>query len=296
MDTSPLLQLIDKIFRKRKREKSPETITEKLRRITSRALWFVLKIGYASVVVTILDLHKLFPAIPSQFSHDLTWFNSFTYSFWENFCLRFSVEWEKWLLGAALIWWFTQYKGAVLNEIDILQRCFVETKTPTNWDVVVGGRWIEAAPYAFLIVFFLLAATLNNIGWFMAICLILNLFDFNGNRLTMLNIRRYIYSRKYRPLGGDASPSEVASVWAIRRAAKKYWLVRPQLERILFVIVFNFLALALSLNPHLFGFSDLGPAYALAALVIITNEIVMICWRLSRDRVVRVARNKMKRK
>jgi len=124
----------------------------------------------------------------------------------------------------------------------------------------------------------------DRIVAFSGVFLSYNLLTIWGNWLVSTRLRQAI--RQGRSHGPDANTR--ASAW---QAIEAYYLGKPQLKRMLAIVLFSIAALLLGVFSSVYARRALGPlllygAYAVMILNIVISEAVISIWRRERDRAI----------
>lgn len=227
---------------------------------------------------------------PSEFG----WPQLASAAFWDELGTKLSHNISVGILSIAVFLWFRTYKSAALNEIRLIRSLFSESRRPTEWREL-SNPWIVAIiAYFFYAVFFVMAYFVNTlpiVGGMIAALYILDLF---GNRLTQLNLKKFLHNEHFHPKGPLA-----AVIRQKREAAERYWLDLPHYERIIFCLLITMVGWAVlptalaAVDYKAVGVDwskQIGAAslaqhvsFGLLAVVILGNEVTMYVWRRRRD-------------
>lgn len=280
-------------------------VSEELEQSISRSSTLLILISMSSILIYKCGLEKATNAFHSVETLPLL----LTEEFWEQLLQTLLGNITRCILAAAVLFWFYNYKSSALKEIRILRSLFNDHKIPTNWYELHAPRWIKIVPYLFFFVFFMMAFFVNEPRVVGAIMILLFVLDMSGNKLIQRNLKRYLGDKNYDPEGHFKQ-----TIGERRKAAERYWLDLPQIDRILVCSLVTFGAWQISFLDNVsigswpvnlgykVGFTSAGEqisvgehiAYVLLTLVILGNELVMRLWRSERSREIAKA-NRMER-
>lgn len=208
-----------------------------------------------------------------------------------NQALAFAAqEWHGVILGLALYLWFWSYRYHTNAEMDLLDSLYPEGQSPADWGKVTNRRFIRVLAVGIVAVFLLMAALLGSVEIFALAMICLWCQDLLGNEIMRDNLGR-ILAENPPQLAGD--PDLLQLYRARHAAARHYWLVQPQLRRIVLALAATAVALAVAFLPAFlerkFQFTGFGDSQAtmvarlLLAGIIIANEATMRRWRTQRE-------------
>jgi hypothetical protein len=190
-------------------------------------------------------------------------------------------DWYLKVVFLAVFVWMFRYRRAVESELPIMADLFSRIMPPDEWEAVVGRQSIALLSLGITGAFLAMAFFVDNLPLLAMIFLLLNLFDLHGNRLIRMNLYKFLRARRYKPKAGHP---ETPFVIARRKVAARYWLERPQIERIMIMALAALFAFMLRFSDEIVGISV--PAvvpYAVLVAAVVGNEITMHAWRADRD-------------
>ncbi|MES2916263.1 MAG: hypothetical protein V4753_14185 [Pseudomonadota bacterium] len=269
---------------KRKSDPRDKRVVNRLRRASSLSDWLISTGLFTLVAQWALGYPGVFEGFDlDDLDRSLLVFGAVNYWF-------LLEQWQGIILAFALYFWLWSYRAHTLNEMDILEGLYPEGQSPTDWDKVTNKRYVNVLAVGIVVVFVVLAALLHYPSLFALAMLALSCQDIFGNEIMRENLRR-VFAEYDCDLPED--DPRCALHLGRQAAARHYWLERPHLLRIAFMMVATVLVLALTVLPGSFPdpLASLGmtPAtinvIATLALVVIilTNELVMHRWRAARD-------------
>lgn len=181
-----------------------------------------------------------------------------------------------------ILLWFYLYKSAVENEMNIISSIYLNSIPSENWEKVIGRKLLPIFSLGIAISFYALALFSEDVKVFVVIMLILNFLDAYGNHTIRQNFVAHFKDLKYLPLVDDLQKERVIK---LRDIAYDYWVIKPQVKRVLYMSLGTVIALILSYFDVLF-FSNIfeKTPQVLIAVIIISNECIMIKWRMERDK------------
>jgi len=203
--------------------------------------------------------------------------------------IQFIVEkWDLVFLSYFVVVWYLLYKKAVKNEMNVLVSLYSQFKPPYEWQKLLGERWIPLLSVGLTLAFIGLAFFIDNLNIFILIMLILNILDIRGNNLIRQNLSNHFRDKKYEP---DDTDLHKVFIIIRRLIAEKYWIIRPQIERITYMIISTICVFVFYNSNIVFAISfDMETTRAVSVVllcaVILSNEIVMGLWRVSRDQEI----------
>jgi hypothetical protein len=184
------------------------------------------------------------------------------------------------MLICTTIFWYYSYKGAVLNEIDLVDDVFSTKRKPSHFGSLVGAKIIPVVGYALVITFAILVLTVTKIQIYCVVALALHIIDLIGSLLVLQNLARLM--EKFDVVAED---SEAPFVRQRREIIREYYFDNPTLPRIGILIIFTGVSLVLSVNlgqslPYKLEYAP----YALMIANILGGELAIKRWRIKRDR------------
>lgn len=271
-------------MKKPKSDPRDKRVVNRLRRASNLSDWLISTGLFAIVAQWALGYPGVFDGFDlDDFDHSLLIFTATNYWFLLD-------QWPGIFLAFSLYFWLWSYRAHTLNEMDILDGLYPEGQSPTDWEKVTNKRYVKVLAVGIVVVFVLLAALLNYPSLFALAMLALSCQDIFGNEIMRENLRR-IFAEFECDLPEE--DPRCALHFGRQSAARHYWLERPHLLRIAFMMVATLLILALTVLPvsfpeHLAGIgmtaanSKIIATLALIA-IILANETVMHRWRAARD-------------
>lgn len=187
--------------------------------------------------------------------------------------------WDLFLLAIATRWWFGRYRRAVGNEIVILDRLF-PLWAPDDWDRVTGSSIVVFLSVGITVVFLLMAASLQILTVYAFLMLLLWSMDLVGNQNLCVNLQKYLNDSRARLPNGYPY---LATTNQRRKIAEEYWLEKPQLARVVVLILCTMIVFLLLLSGDAYGFNvpRFVPVFILISMILV-NEWIMTKWRAVR--------------
>jgi len=269
---------------KRKADPRDKRVVNRLRRASSLSDWLISTGLFTLVAQWALG----YPGVFEGF--DLDEFNRSLLIFAANNYWFLLEQWQGIILAFALYFWLWSYRSHTLNEMDILDGLYPEGQSPTDWEKVTNKRYVNVLAVGIVIVFVVLAALLNYPSLFALAMLALSCQDIFGNEIMRENLRR-VFSEFDCDLPED--DPRCGLHLGRQAAARRYWLERPHLLRIAFMMAATVLVLALTVLPGSFPdqLASIGMTSATTRIIatlalvaiILANELVMHRWRAARD-------------
>lgn len=205
-----------------------------------------------------------------------------TIQFWENLWRLVSLSGAPGALWLTTYVWFLLYRGAVRRELPIATSLFTRTRTPHDVRKMTGRHWLPVLAVTITLSFLGMAWFVDNMPVYCTIVICLNFFDIRGNNVIRQNLQRYLNDSAFAP---DDRDPEAAYVNLRRSIARIYWLEKPQLERIGFMMILVNIAFLVSVSDKIIGYA-IWPvvSYGVMIAAIVINETTMARWRRERDR------------
>ncbi|HYH22428.1 MAG TPA: hypothetical protein VD995_27785 [Azospirillum sp.] len=186
------------------------------------------------------------------------------------------------ILSVVTVVWYVRYRGAVKNEYNILLEIYLKAKIPMQVRDLEGANYIPLLSIGLALGFVMMGFVVDNVQVFCIVAICINVLDLRGNILIIRNMNKFLSLEEYKPAEGDPI---APYVYRRRVVADKYWVRRPQLERVGVLLICNCGAFLIS------GLSDsLGTAASeylavlMASSSILGNEALMASWRHIRDK------------
>ncbi|WP_322865237.1 hypothetical protein U5922_002910 [Aquicoccus sp. G2-2] len=202
--------------------------------------------------------------------------------FWAVVPVFLSEKWAELVFSLFILLWFFLYRTAVKSEMTILVTLYSRINPPHDWERTLGQRFIPLVSVGLTFAFFGLALTVDHVELFCVIMLLLSVQDALGNNILRRNLLRHFLDKRYNP-----HPSDLHAPFIQRRreVALDYWVWRPQIERIGLMMIGTLIAFLTAASAKLYGIRVWpNTAQFIIMGIILTNEIVMGSWRVSRDR------------
>ena len=201
----------------------------------------------------------------------------------EGFREFLSGSYLPFILALCTLIWYSIYRSAVRNEMEILFELFSQINPPRNWQETTGLSQVPVLAVAIPATFLALAASVKLVPVYCLIMLGLNILDIRGNSVLRQMMTQMFLDPSLAPPKDDPAGDFVARRRAV---AEEYWIARPQIERIGLMMIANGLALVLSSGglDKLLGF-EVWPGIPIAIVIgaIAVNEVVIHRWRWARD-------------
>jgi hypothetical protein len=184
------------------------------------------------------------------------------------------------LLIGTTIFWFYQYKGAVIKELNQINETFEEQHAPKYFGHIEGHRLIPVVGYVLVGTYCALVLAAPHISVYCLIALILHTTDLTGSMLTLQNLHK-----TFVRFPVESKTPATRFVTERRDVITHYYFGNYTLPRIGILIIFTAGTLTLSLNlptdtPELVRYIP----YALMIANILLGEYVIRRWRAERDR------------
>lgn len=201
--------------------------------------------------------------------------------FWQLLKIFFQEKWVEALFALFILLWFFLYRVAVKAEMEVLVKLYSRINPPHDWERTVGQRMIPLLSLGLTLAFLGLALTIDRLELFCVIMLLLNVQDIYGNNLLRKNLLRHFLDKRYAPHPTDL---HAPFILARREIALDYWVWRPQLERIGFMMIGVIIAFLFAISERAYGITiwDKLP-YFIIMVIIFSNEVTMGRWRIARD-------------
>jgi hypothetical protein len=236
-------------------------------------LWTLVAIGLT------LPADLSFPAIQTYISNP------------PKLAQALTISWQRApaaLLSITTVCWYYLYKGAVLNEIDLVDEMFSDSNKPEHFGSLIGHEKIYVLAYIIVATFILLILTVTRIQIYCLIALVLHTSDLIGQGLVAQNINKMM--NYFRVADGP----DAEYTLEIREIMRKYYYDNPTMFRICIILLGTSISLVVSSNVdeqspyHLYYLP-----YMLMMANIIIGELTIKSWRVRRDRALEeVARRK----
>ena len=94
------------------------------------------------------------------------------------------------LLAITTVLWYYLYKGAALNEIDLVDEMFSESNKPEHFGSLIGHEKIYILGYVIVATFILMILSVTRIQIYCVIALVLHTADLIGQGLVAQNLNR----------------------------------------------------------------------------------------------------------
>lgn len=177
--------------------------------------------------------------------------------------------------------WFFLYSRAVRDEVQIIANTFSRFNPPHDWESFAGKKFAPLMAFGIPLAFIAMAWFIDEIKFYCLILLVLNVLDLRGNSIIRQNLIRHFADPRYQP---EESDLHQEFILRRRKVAERYWVFRPQLERIGILMIATVVALLCSLPDALFGVDVwIGVSYIILCSAITLNEMQMRVWRQERN-------------
>lgn len=208
-----------------------------------------------------------------------------TASFWQSVGRLIAEKNLVVLLAIFTALWYFRYSKVVRSEMDIVTNTFSRFNPPHDWEKVVGRKIIPFLAVGMTLTFLALAWTIDNIQAYCVIVILLNVMDIRGNTIIRQNLIRHFRDPRFLPLESDLHKE---FIMRRREVAQRYWVERPQIERIGLMMIAVMAAFMMASSS--FTVAGIPPekwfSYPVVMLAIAANEMTMTFWRLERDPVL----------
>lgn len=202
-------------------------------------------------------------------------------NFWQLFKHFLHDKWVELLFALFILAWFFLYRTAVKAEMEVLVKLYSRINPPHDWERTIGKRMIPLLSVGLTLAFLGLAWTMDQLEFFCMIMLFLNIQDAYGNNLLRKNLLRHFLDSRYKPHETDL---HAPFIMDRRKVALDYWVWRPQLERIGFMMIGVIFAFLASVSERVYGLEIWKSfPYFIIMIIIFCNEMVMGGWRIKRD-------------
>jgi hypothetical protein len=190
------------------------------------------------------------------------------------------------LLALTTVCWYYLYKGATLNEIDLVDEMFSASNKPEHFGSLIGHERIYILGYVIVAAFIMMILTVTKIQIYCIVALVLHTADLIGQGLVAQNLNRTMAAFKIEDGPGAEYTREV------REIMRGYFYDNPTILRICIILVVTAISLVIAVNVDDQSSYKYVP-YALMMANIIIGELVIRSWRIRRDRALdAVARRK----
>jgi hypothetical protein len=204
--------------------------------------------------------------------------------FWLDTLSLFEEQWIVILLALFTYIWYYRYNNAVKNEMDIVMRTYSGFNPPSNWESVVGMRWVPFLSVGLTLVFLALAWSIDHLPLYCLFVVLMNVMDMRGNAMVRANLIAHFADARFVPPDTDQHRD---FIMRRREVAAKYWIARPHLERIGLLMVAIMVAFLAYFSGEIFGlYLPKEVPYLVVMAAIIANEATMFRWRGIRDRAL----------
>jgi hypothetical protein len=248
----------------------PASLKERLREFIDHSTGLLGIVGFGSLTCISLALPDLnartLPAFLAQF-HSV-----------DDAITFFSPRIAPLLLILTTIYWYYRYRGAVINELNLINDAFEESHAPRRVGSLDSYRLIPFIGYALVGTFIILILLAPYITLYCIGALVLHSIDLIGNLLTLQNLNKML--SKF-PVTTDAVGHFLRDR---REVLKEYYFGHPTLPRIgiTFLVTASILVLSSEFPPRYRWLQYLY--YGLVICNILTSELIMTIWRNQRDR------------
>ncbi|HYD65961.1 hypothetical protein [Azospirillum sp.] len=186
------------------------------------------------------------------------------------------------ILSIVTIVWYVRYRSAVKNEYNILLEIYLKAKIPMRVRDLEGANYIPLLSIGLALGFVLMGFVVDNIQAFCIVAICINVLDLRGNLLIIRNMSKFLSLDEYKPADGDPI---APYIYRRRVVADKYWVKRPQIERVGVLLICNCGAFLISGLSDSFGEATSEYlAVLMASISILGNEVLMANWRHIRDK------------
>ena len=201
--------------------------------------------------------------------------------FWPQTRAFISGEWPILIFAFFVIGWFFLYRAAVKNEMLILVDLYSKTNPPKDWEKLTGANAVPLLALGLTIAFIGLAWTIDRLEIFCIIMLVLSIQDAYGNNMLRENIVKHFLQPQFDP---DQSDDLSPFILERRKVALDYWVWKPQLARIGFMMIGTVVAFLTATSQQVFDY-NLGTytPHVIIIGIILANEWTMDRWRTERD-------------
>jgi hypothetical protein len=125
------------------------------------------------------------------------------------------------LLALTTICWYYLYKGAVLNEIDLVGEMFSESNKPEHFGSLIGHEKIYILGYVIVATFIMMILAVTKIQIYCIVALVLHTSDLIGQGLVAQNLNKTTAAFRI----GDGPNAEYTR--EIREIMRKYYYDNP---------------------------------------------------------------------